>query len=283
VLLQLETHLRKADNDQASSNLIEEEHDHEHEHEHGDQGDGDMSYDPSRERHCCNTCKDVKEAFVKAGMKVEDADGTLQCKRETELRERLENLQQEGCELAGFVEVNKVSGNFHFAPGHSFQHAHGHHIHEFQQEQAARFNVSHTINTLHFGDFDVPGRVNPLDGLTRISLQGAGVFQYFIKVIPTTYVDLDNNKNIKTNQFAVTEHRKDSGRRSSFVLPGLFFIYDMNPIMVTISKQHTPLLQFMTKLCAIVGGTFTIFGFIDSLIFTLLKRSRNSRAPLSNE
>ena len=36
---------------------------------------------------------------------------------------------EEGCNFSGFIEVNKVSGNFHFAPGKAVQamnmHVHG--------------------------------------------------------------------------------------------------------------------------------------------------------------
>lgn len=34
--------------------------------------------------------------------------------------------QNEGCEVYGYLEVNKVAGNFHFAPGKSFQQQHVH-------------------------------------------------------------------------------------------------------------------------------------------------------------
>lgn len=36
----------------------------------------------------------------------------------------------EGCNLFGYIMVNKVAGNFHFAPGKSFQHSNMH-VHDF--------------------------------------------------------------------------------------------------------------------------------------------------------
>lgn len=47
---------------------------------------------------------------------------TLQCKREGFVQ-RLKDEQGEGCNIHGFVDVNKVAGNFHFAPGKSLDHA----------------------------------------------------------------------------------------------------------------------------------------------------------------
>jgi len=39
---------------------------------------------------------------------------------------------KEGCNLFGFLEVNKVAGNFHIAPGKAFESAAGQLIHEFK-------------------------------------------------------------------------------------------------------------------------------------------------------
>jgi hypothetical protein len=62
----------------------------------------------------------------------------MQCVREAALAARINNAAKEGCRVKGFIEVNKVAGNFHFAPGRTFVSSHGHHIHEFQPEQAAK-------------------------------------------------------------------------------------------------------------------------------------------------
>lgn len=49
----------------------------------------------------------------------------LQCTREG-WKDKLETQRNEGCLVTGHLEVNKVAGNFHFAPGKSFQQ---HHVH----------------------------------------------------------------------------------------------------------------------------------------------------------
>lgn len=59
-----------------------------------------------------------------------------------------------------------VAGNFHFAPGKSFQHAHMH-IHDLAAFPAQRFNVSHVVTQLSFGE-PFPGVVNPLDGAEKM-------------------------------------------------------------------------------------------------------------------
>jgi hypothetical protein len=49
-----------------------------------------------------------------------------------------------------------------------------------------QFNVSHTINTLSFGD-NFPGVSSPLDGESKHIKDTHGMYQYYIKVVPTRY------------------------------------------------------------------------------------------------
>lgn len=65
----------------------------------------------------------------------------FQCKREGFLQ-KVKDEEGEGCNIYGFLEVNKVAGNFHFAPGKSFQQS-GVHVHDLLAFQKDSFNVSH--------------------------------------------------------------------------------------------------------------------------------------------
>lgn len=64
---------------------------------------------------------------------------TYQCKREGFLQ-RIKDEEGEGCNIYGFLDVNKVGGNFHFAPGKSFQQSNVH-VHDVQTFQKDSFNV----------------------------------------------------------------------------------------------------------------------------------------------
>ncbi|XP_064954347.1 uncharacterized protein LOC135616776 isoform X2 [Musa acuminata AAA Group] len=153
---------------------------------------------------------------------------TRACKREGFL-EKIKNEEGEGCNVYGFLEVKKVGGNFHFAPGKSFQQSNMH-VHDLLPFQKESFNISHKINKLAFGEY-FPGVVNPLDGVQWVQHTPNGMYQYFIKVVPTVYTDI-NGRTIQSNQFSVTEHFKsdDTGRLQS--VPGVFFFYDLSPIKV---------------------------------------------------
>ncbi|CAM6024860.1 unnamed protein product [Sphagnum balticum] len=211
---------------------------------------------------CCNSCEDVREAYRQKGWAIGDPEIIDQCKREGHLQ-KIKEEDGEGCNVYGHLEVNKVAGNFHFVSVNSFQQVNmlllG--FLEFQMES---FNVSHKINELSFGAH-FPGVVNPLDGVVNIQKSAHGMYQYFIKVVPTLYTDIRGHK-IATNQFSVTEHFIKGGSGSRYV-PGLFFIYDLSPIKVKFVEERVSFLHFLTNVCAIVGGIFTVSGIIDSFIY----------------
>lgn len=69
--------------------------------------------------------------------------------------------------LYSYVRTLQVSGNFHVAAGEGVMRE-GRHIHLYTMETAERFNTSHSINHLSFGE-PYPGmKPNPLDNTARI-------------------------------------------------------------------------------------------------------------------
>lgn len=78
---------------------------------------------------CCNNCEDVREAYRKKGWAFNNPENIEQCEREG-WSQKMKAQQNEGCLVYGYLEVNRVAGNFHFAPGKSFQqqHVHGKYI-----------------------------------------------------------------------------------------------------------------------------------------------------------
>lgn len=212
---------------------------------------------------CCNSCEEVREAYRRKGWGVTNPDMIDQCKREGWLQ-KIKDEEGEGCNMYGSLEVNKVAGNFHFAPGKSFQQANMH-VHDLLAFQKESFNVSHKIKELSFGPH-FPGVVNPLDGAQRVQMSPTGMYQYFIKVVPTVYTDVRGNK-IQTNQFSVTEHFRTIEFGTARALPGVFFFYDLSPIKVNFDQTKTSFLHFLTNVCAIVGGVFTVSGIIDAFVY----------------
>uniref|UniRef100_A0A674MR83 Endoplasmic reticulum-Golgi intermediate compartment protein n=1 Tax=Takifugu rubripes TaxID=31033 RepID=A0A674MR83_TAKRU len=210
---------------------------------------------------CCNSCDDVREAYRRRGWAFKNADTIEQCKREG-FTQKMQEQKNEGCQVYGVLEVNKVAGNFHFAPGKSFQQSHVHGKSHF----SCLINMTHLIRHLSFGQ-DYPGLINPLDDTNITAPQASMMYQYFVKIVPTIYVKTDGEV-LKTNQFSVTRHEKvANGLIGDQGLPGVFVLYELSPMMVKFTEKHRSFTHFLTGVCAIIGGVFTVAGLIDSLIY----------------
>ena len=89
-------------------------------------------------------------------------------------------------QLTGSRMAAQVAGNFHFAPGRSFQQGNMH-VHDLVPFQTTEFDTSHTVHHLAFGQ-EFPGMTNPLDNahVHRINPHNptgtTGMYQYFLKV-----------------------------------------------------------------------------------------------------
>ncbi|PWZ11978.1 Endoplasmic reticulum-Golgi intermediate compartment protein 3 [Zea mays] len=145
-------------------------------------------------------------------------------------------------------------------------------IHIF--EGSNHVNVSHVIHELSFGP-KYPGIHNPLDETSRILHDTSGTFKYYIKVVPTEYKYL-SKKVLPTNQFSVTEYFLPI-RPTDRAWPAVYFLYDLSPITVTIKEERRNFLHFVTRLCAVLGGTFAMTGMLDRWMYQLIKTVTNSK------
>jgi len=84
--------------------------------------------------------------------------------------------------------------------------------------------------------------------------------------VPTNYETLDG-KVLKTNQFAVTQHFRNLDQGAGRGLPGVFVFYDLSPIMCTFKETQPSFTAFLTSVCAIVGGVFTVAGIVDKVVY----------------
>lgn len=44
------------------------------------------------------------------------------------------------------------------------------------------------------------------------------------------------------------------------IFAAVYFLYDLSPITVTIREERRSFLHFITRLCAVLGGTFALTG-----------------------
>ncbi|THD22008.1 Endoplasmic reticulum-Golgi intermediate compartment protein 3 [Fasciola hepatica] len=131
--------------------------------------------------------------------------------------------------------------------------------------------MSHKITKLSFGK-TFPGQVNPLDDTTMNVIEPAQMFTYYMKLVPTIYSKFDQKLQketlLETNQYSVTWYMRGTPLSGdSHGVPGLFFNYEISPILVRISSEKRSLLHFFTNTCAIIGGVFTVASLVDAFIY----------------
>ena len=49
--------------------------------------------------------------------------------------------------------------------------------------------------------------------------------------------------------------------------PTIEFRYDLSPISIVVNQESVPFYRFITSACAIIGGVFTVIGFLENIIF----------------
>ncbi|KAL7532123.1 hypothetical protein ACHAXR_007253 [Thalassiosira sp. AJA248-18] len=300
------------------------------------------------EGDCCNTCDEVMAAYKKKRWN-ENAVQPLaeQCIREGRGKNEPKKMTRgEGCNLSGHFTVNRVAGNFHIAMGEGVDRE-GRHIHQFLPEDRINFNASHVVYELSFMDDDYA--VDGMDGegfkteITKVGINGeksmngvskvvteetgtTGLFQYFIKVVPTKYKGditdglgvvqqqqqkqnqpqgVGGEKLLETNRYFYTErfrpligevheeailsgdaergtaamhvgghtggtlHEKMEHHDSqNAVLPGVFFVYEIYPFAVEVTKNRVPFTHLLIRVMATVGGVFTLMSLIDGVMYS---------------
>jgi uncharacterized ion transporter superfamily protein YfcC len=58
---------------------------------------------------------------------------------------------------------------------------------------------------------------------------------------------------------------------------GVFFVYEFSSIAVTYEVKGESLAHFIVRLCAVIGGIFTISGYLDRLINSLVNKAKHRR------
>ncbi|KAJ6621885.1 Sec1 family-domain-containing protein [Mycena sp. CBHHK59/15] len=262
---------------------------------------------------CCNTCEDVRTAYVNRGWSFSNPDA----------------IEQVRCNISGRIRVNKVIGNIHLSPGRSFQ-TNSRNIYElvpYLRDDGNRHDFSHIIHYFAFeGDdeYDVykaeAGRAmkkrmglagNPLDGARARTSKSQYMFQYFLKVVSTQFRTLDG-KIVNTHQYSTTQFERDltdGGQGDSpqgvhiqhgvngvpgdlNILPsctpnsyrghsGAFFNFEISPILVVHSDTRQSFAHFITSTCAIIGGVLTVASLLDSILFATGRALKKSGGAVS--
>lgn len=179
-----------------------------------------------------------------------------------------------GCQVSGFLMVNRVPGNFHIeakSKNHNLN--------------AAMTNLSHVVNHLSFGEpiqafnrktkrilKQVPEehqQFNPMDATRYPTTAFHQAFHHYIKVV-STHLNMGASEanSMVTYQFLEQSQIVYYDEQN---VPEARFSYDLSPMSVVVQKEGRKWYDYLTSLCAIIGGTFTTLGLIDATLYKVFK------------
>ena len=101
--------------------------------------------------------------------------------------------------------------------------------------------------------------------------------EHYIKVVSTEY-HASGYDTINAYKYSVNSHQY----RDDNQIASAKFTYDLSPMSVILSERRIPLYHFLTSVCAIIGGVFTVVGLLDSVMYmginTLAKKQELGKA-----
>ncbi|KAG2386155.1 hypothetical protein C9374_002601 [Naegleria lovaniensis] len=230
-------------------------------------------YDPTKDPHsvmfcgscyiekkrgqCCNTCQDVMEVYKRHGLSPPRVEDIEQCLFDA-------SKNHPGCNIYGTLDVQKVNGNFHFC-----------------QVEAFHKNMRHVVPHVTYPLDETVGIIPKIDETDERPPKTA-LFKYFVKVVPTTYKSATPilgaglfSKVINTYQFSFTKHVMPFDSQKVMMLPGVFIVYNFEPIRITYEEFTVPFTHFLVDLLAVCAGVFVVLNYVDRLLeFVVLKLNK---------
>ncbi|CAM9401118.1 unnamed protein product [Heterosigma akashiwo] len=183
-------------------------------------------------------------------------------------KQAMHDDHRSGCLLSGYLNVNRVPGNFHVEARSKY--------HDLDPTMT---NVSHIVHHLSFGQplspqqqkslgrvpEDLRNKMNPLDGNTYVNDAYHQAYHHYIKVVNT---DFELRRPLSTHQMLATSQTMQYDEQT---IPEAKFAYTLSPMGVVVKKGGRRWYDFVTSVCAIIGGTFTVIGVIDAVFYKLIK------------
>lgn len=191
-------------------------------------------------------------------------------------------FEHPGCAISGFLMVDRTPGRFHIRAAS---------LHHDIEPSAA--NVSHIVHHLSFGEIrarsyanpqnepDLPvdaySLTQPMDGNSYVTQTLHQAYHHYLKVVTTNFLP-GKSRHSRTNQrIYQIQQQSQIAFYDEGDAPEARFHYDLSPIAVTYRRKYKhEWYDYVTSLVAIVGGSFTVFGLLDSTLYTVgrgLKKS----------
>ncbi|CAL0322707.1 unnamed protein product [Lupinus luteus] len=177
-----------------------------------------------------------------------------------------------GCRIEGHVRVKKVPGNLIISArsdAHSFD--------------VSQMNMSHVIHHLSFGRKVSPTvmsdakRLIPYIGSSHDRLNGRSfintrdiganvTLEHYLQIVKTEVITGNDYQLVE--EYEYTAH---SNVAQSLNIPVAKFRLELSPMQVLITENQKSFSHFITNVCAIIGGVFTVAGILDSILHNTVR------------
>mmetsp|Transcript_10385 Transcript_10385/g.15857 ORF Transcript_10385/g.15857 Transcript_10385/m.15857 type:complete len:326 (+) Transcript_10385:761-1738(+) len=217
------------------------------------------------------------EEWTSRAMNVTDAE--RKWAHDIERRRHHKNLawdasKHPGCQISGMLLLDRTPGNFYIqarSPNHDLN--------------PSTTNVSHMVHRLSFcnhqkdqnlkaffGNFfilfnpEFKNLLGPMDGNVYVTDELHQAHHHYLKLVST---NLDSYQVVSSSQLSYY---------TESAVPEAKFQLDLSPIQVTYSRKYRTWYEYVTSLMAILGGTFTVVGMLESAIKILSTRPANQKS-----
>jgi hypothetical protein len=154
------------------------------------------------------------------------------------------------CRISGTLVVKRVTANLHITTlGHGYA--------SYEHVAHNEMNLSHVISEFSFGPH-FPEIVQPLDNSFEATDKHFIAYQYFLHVVPTTYI-APRSKPLRTHQYSVTHYTREVAHDRG--TPGIFFKFELDPLAITLHQRTTTFLQLLIRCVGVMGGVFVCMGY----------------------
>ena len=99
-----------------------------------------------------------------------------------------------------------------------------------------------------------------LDGKLFLSEHADRTYEHFIQIVPVVYKSR-HGLTVSTYKYSVTS----SEHEDSDSFPSAKFKFEISPMAIIMREEATPVYQFLTNMCAILGGLFTVFSMVAAV------------------
>ena len=91
------------------------------------------------------------------------------------------------------------------------------------------------------------------------------------QVVLTTIEPLRHSKETSFNAYEYTVHSHTFNTED---IPSAKFSYETSPIQIVVKESRKAFYHFVTTLCAIIGGIFTVAGIVDGVFHTSVRLAK---------